>query len=249
MKIYKIFLKRSFFITLFLTVIISFIFFIPNNEKTSICKTDRISDIEGNTYEIIDIGERCWMAENLKTTRFSDGSKIPKPISNESWREAGNKNKGAYACYDNSKENCDIYGALYNIYAVNKGICPKGWYVPTDDDWKEFEREMGISEEEIDLIYWRGENIATKIAGEAELWKDKNIGERRNFNEYGFRAVPGGYRLSSGIYSWIGHRANFWSSTLDVSGWRRTIIPGSSEGIRRTAAAKNMGFSVRCIQK
>ena len=242
------FLKKPFLIIILLLISVSFVFLLKG-EETFVCETEKVVDVDGNVYRTVSVGEQCWMAENLKTTKFSDGRDIPQPLSNISWRETGEVKKGAYACYDNTEKNCDVYGALYNIYAVIEGICPEGWYVPTDDDWKDFEREMGTKEDEIDLLYWRGENIATKISGEAHLWKDQNVAERRSFNATGFGAVPGGYRLSNGVYSWLGQRANFWSGTVDASGWRRTILPESSESVRRTAAAKNIGFSVRCIKE
>ena len=206
-------------------------------------------DPDGNVYGTVALGEQCWMAENLKTTLFSDGSDIPRPESNSSWREAGEERRGAYACYDNDPRNCEIYGALYNVYAVSEGLCPPGWRVPTDGDFKDLERWLGIDRKEIDLLYWRGSDSATALVGEADLWSDTSIGERGHFNETGFDAVPAGYRLSNGIYSWLGQRANFWSSTVKASGMRRTLIPDVSDGIRRTAAAKNMGFSVRCIKE
>ncbi len=234
-------------LTLFLAII-----FITNDRNETDhfrCGIDKVNDIDENSYNTVQIGERCWMADNLKTTTFKDGVDIPRPESNTSWREAGNNKIGAYACYGNRNENCEIYGGLYNVYAVAEGICPEGWYVPLDDDWKELERYMGMSDEEVDLLYWRGSNLATALSGEPDLWTDPKIGTRKDLNSSGFSAIPAGYRLSNGIYSWIGQRANFWTSTIDASGWRRTIMPESSESVRRTAAAKNMGFSVRCIMK
>ena len=210
---------------------------------------EEMVDIDGNRYGTLTVGGQCWTAENLKTTHLSDGRAIPRPESDSSWREAGEMREGAYACYNNEPENCAVYGALYNAYAVSEGVCPKGWRVPTDGDWKDLERELGVDEEEIDLLYWRGSSLATALAGEAELWSDASVGERVHFNETGFTAVPAGYRLSNGVYSWQGQRANFWSSTIKASGMRRTIIPEITEGIRRTAAAKNIGFSVRCVKE
>ncbi len=212
------------------------------------CGVQEVFDIDGNSYKTVAIGRQCWMAENLRTTKYTDGEDIPRPISNESWREAGDNKAGAYACYNNLEENCSVYGALYNVYAVAEGICPEGWYVPSDGDWKVLEKELGMDKDELDLLYWRGV-IATALSGEAHLWSDPSVGERSNFNASGFGAVPAGYRLSNGIYSWLGQRANFWSSTINASGWRRTIAPESSEAVRRTAAAKNIGFSVRCIKE
>ena len=244
-------MKKKLNTALFLTITIVFLILITNNSLSTNsfdCGTDSVTDIDQNTYKTVAIGEQCWMAENLKTTKYSDGESIPSPESETEWRDAGNSKMGAYSCYGNNKENCEVYGALYNVYAVSEGLCPEGWYVPTDGDWKELERHLGVKEEELNRLYWRG-SIATELSGEAWLWQDETIGKRRNFNSSGFTAVPAGYRLSNGIYSWIGQRANFWTSTIKASGWRRTIIPEISEGVRRTGAAKNIGFSVRCLKK
>lgn len=235
-----------FYITFFIFLILITNSYISKNSFN--CETDTITDTDQNTYETVAIGEQCWMAENLKTSKYSDGERIPYPESNTEWRDTGNNKTGAYSCYENEEENCEIYGALYNVYAVSEGLCPEGWYVPTDEDWKELERHLGVEEEELNRLYWRG-SIATDLVGKAWLWKNEKIGERKNFNSTGFTAVPAGYRLSNGIYSWIGQRANFWTSTIKASGWRRTLIPEISEGVRRTAAAKNIGFSVRCLKK
>ncbi len=213
------------------------------------CGVDTVVDADGNVYETVAVGGRCWTAENVRTTRFSDGRDISRPESNSAWREAGNEREGAYACYNGEEEHCDTYGALYNVYAVAEGLCPKGWYVPTDGDFKDLERTLGMNEEETDLLYWRGSDQATALAGEAHLWRDESVGESDNFNETGFSAVPAGYRVRTGVDSGRGHRAHFWSSTIHASGWRRTLAPGNTGQIRRTAAAKNIGFSVRCIQE
>ena len=209
---------------------------------------EEITDIDGNSYSTWQFKDQCWMGENLSTTRYRDGEEIARPTTDEEWRETGLNETGAYACYDDQEENCNTYGALYNSYAVATGkLCPEGWQVPSDDDWKELEQELGMSREEADLLYWRGNPLGIKLAGNYELWDEDSFRDREEFGETGFDAVPAGYRMSNGRYSWLNKRANIWSSTLRASGWRRTIIYSSS-GIRRTAAAKNFGFSVRCIK-
>ena len=212
------------------------------------CGQETITDIDGHIYETVRIGRQCWLRENLKTTRFTDGEAIPRPLSNDDWRVAGNRRQGAYACYDNEDENCQIYGALYNIYAVDRGLCPAGWQVPSDEDWKELEVAIGLKPTETDRLYWRGEPLGVTLAGHYELWEEEGFRDQAEFGRSGLDLAPAGYRMSGGVYSWLGKRANVWSSTIKASAMRRTIISGSSGGIRRTAAAKNFGFSVRCIK-
>ncbi len=202
----------------------------------------------GESYQTVRIGSQCWFAENLKTVKYNNGDKIFNPIEDSEWREAGNNKKGAYACYDHNPANCRIYGALYNVYALEKGLCPPGWSVPSDEDWKILEIELGMDPEEVDLQYWRGAPVGVKLMGEGELWREGGRVGDKEFGSSGFNALPAGYRMSGGRFSYLGVRANIWSSTIRSSAWRRTIIFDSSGGVRRTAAAKNFGFSVRCIK-
>ena len=214
-----------------------------------ICEQDQMTDIDGNSYSTVKIGDQCWTQEYLRTTRFADGQDIPRPLSNNDWREAGNNRAGAYACYDNDLENCEIYGALYNSYAVDRGLCPDGWQVPSDEDFKELEINIGLDPDQVDWLYWRGDPYGITLAGHYDLWEPDGFRDEPEFGQSGFDAAPAGYRMSGGSYSWLGYRANIWSSTIQASAWRRTIISTSSGGIRRTAAAKNFGFSVRCLKK
>jgi len=89
-------------------------------------------------YKVVEINGKCWLAENLRTTSYRDGTAIPNLTDSDEWDK---DRQGAYTCYYNQEQNCDDYGALYNWYAVNneKGICPEGWSVPTQEQWTEAE--------------------------------------------------------------------------------------------------------------
>ena len=94
-----------------------------------------VRDIDGNHYDTLKVGAKIWMTENLKTTKYNDGTAIPTGLSDEAWRTT---KTGAYSIYDNNAANDAVYGKLYNWYAVNSGkLAPKGWHVATDDDWRE----------------------------------------------------------------------------------------------------------------
>jgi hypothetical protein len=114
-----------------------------------------VTDIDGNEYKTIKIGDQNWMAENLKTTHYNDGSDIPTGYSNSEWTQL---QTGAYAVYDDDASNADIYGNLYNWYVVDdsRGLCMDGWHVPSDEEFKELEMVLGLSEEEADNEGWRG---------------------------------------------------------------------------------------------
>lgn len=92
-----------------------------------------VTDTEGNTYKTIKTVTQTWMAENLKTTKYNDGTLIPNVSDNTAWTQLSS---GAYCWYSNDINNKSTFGALYNWYAVNTGkLCPEGWHVPGDDEW------------------------------------------------------------------------------------------------------------------
>jgi uncharacterized protein (TIGR02145 family) len=237
---------------------------------TTYCGT--VTDIEGNIYNAVLIGDQVWMAENLKVTYYQfNGDMIPSEYDNSDW---GELTTGAYAVYPTTNnetslatcgDDCaDIYGNLYNWYAVIdvRGICPEGWHVPTDDEWTTLERyicsELGghsNCEEEFPYGFprreWRGtdEGGMMKEPG-TEHWNDPNTGAT---NESGFNALPSGRRSSSGHYNRMGTHSYFWSSTeyYDEPQWRfgqtRELHYNRSE-VNLEIGGKEKGFCVRCVR-
>ena len=222
-----------------------------------------LTDIDGNLYQTVKIGEQWWMAENLKVLRYRNGDAIPTGLSQISWN---NTTEGAYSIYPHGEadginsvaEMLEAYGALYNWYAVNdsRGLCPSGWHVPTDEEWTLLEMYLAMSEEEEDLWGWGTENgskiKSTRTEPEQHpRWDAGNprwdLGNRDATNESGFSALPGGDRDIIG-YSYIGARGSFWSST---ECWVRAYLRdlGSHERfISREEHSKNYGYSVRCLR-
>ncbi|MFC1725743.1 FISUMP domain-containing protein [candidate division KSB1 bacterium] len=205
-----------------------------------------VTDIDGNVYNTIKIGSQWWMVENLKVTRYSNGDSIEHVTNDAEW--AG-LSSGAYCSYDNNTSNSDIYGFLYNWYAVNdsRRIAPEGWHVPTDDDWKELEMYLGISQSEADSTGWHGTDEGGKLKADTTLWNSPNEGAT---NETGFSAIPGGFRAQGdGVCHYIGSYAHFWSATeySSIYAWYRHL-DYSFSGICRDKYDKKHGFSVRCIK-
>jgi uncharacterized protein (TIGR02145 family) len=105
-------------------------------------------DIDGNYYTTVKIGTQVWIAENLRTTKYSNGTPIPYIEDNKTWSglTLGVVKTGAYCWYNNdSAKYKNIYGALYNWYAIidSNGLCPDDWHVPTDGEWAILENYLG----------------------------------------------------------------------------------------------------------
>ena len=211
--------------------------------------TDVCVDIDGNIYQTIQIGDQLWMAENLKVTHYNNGDEIPNNLSNSEWASTSS---GATAIYDGNANNVDTYGNLYNWDAVDdeRGICPEGFHVPTDDEYKELEMYLGMSESEANDYGWRGTNEGSNLAGSAELWADGYLENNSEFGTSGFTARPGGYRsYYGGYYSSMGNYGSFWSSSEGNSSlaWSRGLHYYYSE-VNRSNYYKQNGFSVRCLR-
>jgi len=223
-------------------------------------ETDTIVDPrDGQVYNIVKIGDQWWMAENLKATYYADGTPIPKVTDNFAWSSLGSTNK-AYCWYDNdSIVNSATYGALYTwAAAMNgeassdanpsglQGVCPDGWHLPSDAEWKELEMYLGMSQIDADDYGYRGTDEGGKMK-ETGLthWTDPNTGAT---NSSGFTALPSGYRVSNGNVGGMGVWAYFWSSTGNSStAWLRRLYYNDS-GVNRDYVTKGYGISVRCLR-
>ena len=193
---------------------------------------ETVTDIDDNVYNTVTIGSQVWMVENLKTTHYRNGDDIPNITDDAEWK---NLTTGAYCNYHNLPGNADIYGRLYNWYAVNdpRGLAPEGWHIPSDEEWKFL----------IDWIDHRGGKL--KEAGLAH-WYAPN---RYATNETGFNAIPGGLRGREGTFKLIGGDSYWWSSSEDGTdkAINRSIITELGN-IFDESLQKILGHSVRCIR-
>ena len=218
-----------------------------------------VTDIDGNVYETIQIGEQLWMAENLKVTQYNNGDPITHVTNNGDW---GSYDEGQYGIYDNDPSYAETYGNLYNWAVVDdsRGVCPEGWHVPSDDEWKELEMAVGMSQAEADDTGHRGTNEASKLAGNAVLWNEGDLKDNARFGVSGFNALPSGYHVTSnnvaGYYG-IGSLAYFWSSSDFIyydpySGndiivvWTRSLS-NDNASVFRFYDVRQHGFSLRCV--
>ncbi|MFH1252060.1 MAG: fibrobacter succinogenes major paralogous domain-containing protein [bacterium] len=241
---------RTFFVTSLLIIFLLFGIFCCEKDSTSSKieeTTGTVTDIDGNVYKTVKIGDQWWMAENLKVTHYKNSYDIPNTTNWDAWY---NLTTGAYCSYDNDAANAETYGHLYNWYAVNepRGLAPKGWHVPADAEWKQLEMYLGMSQSQADAEEgWRGTNEGGKMK-EAEYthWLSPNTGAT---NESGFSALPGGYRESGGGCDLMGSIAFFWSSSEgnDYYAGAR-YLSNSNSGVYRYDEYKHCGFSVRCVR-
>ena len=200
------------------------------------CGSGVVEDIDGNIYKTVKIGNQEWMAENLRVTHYQNGDPIPKVIDTNQWTS---QTKGAYCVYDNQEYYSSTYGYLYNWYAVTdkRNIAPKGWHVPTINEWQQLIYHIG------------GKDVAGGKLKEKGTyhWDNPNFGAT---NKYGFSALPGGFRYDDGIYANLGHYGNYWSTTDWKHGlWYINLASGAANVlIDKYAVDKEEGISIRCIK-
>jgi uncharacterized protein (TIGR02145 family) len=216
------------------TEVDSVIFYRPNgSSETSLVKYgEGATDIDGNAYQSVIIGTQEWMVENLRTTKYSDGTVIPNIADDTEW---SNDTIGAWSHYDNDNQYDSIYGKLYNWYAVETGkLCPTAWHVPTDAEWDVLTNYLAAN----------GHNGEEgKALKSTSGWNDGGNGT----DVYGWNGLPSGSWTEDGFSS-IGYYDNWWSSSQhdSVDAWIR-YISAYSDLAGRIAYNKNYGFSVRCL--
>lgn len=205
--------------------------------KTNVQNT--VQDNEGNSYRTVQIGDQLWLADNLRSTKFQDGSDI-----------------SSAAVPEDDEQYLRKFGRLYDWHDVNnpKNICPEGWRVATDDDWKALERTLGLSEAELDQDGWRGgENdlaIQLKASQPDGLFKKF---DQSKVNQLQFNATPAGVKWN-GFYITQGAYTEFWTNSAanDKKGIIRTLAYSwwnAHKGeIRRATSSKDYMFSVRCVK-
>jgi len=205
--------------------------------KKEAIQTGTVTDIDGNVYRTVKIGNQLWMAENLKVTHYRNGDAILNVMGKTAW---SNRTIGAYCNYDNNATNAYTYGRLYNWYAVNdsRNIVPNGWHVPTDSEWQTLSDYLG------------GDFVAggkLKETGTTH-WNSPNTDAT---NESGFSSLPGGYRDGNGAYHNIGREGCWWSSTEERdrnSAWYRSLSFSGSILGGDAVDSRQDGFSIRCVQ-
>jgi uncharacterized protein (TIGR02145 family) len=220
-----------------------------------------LTDIDNNIYRTIEIGSQTWMAENLRTTRYNDGSKIPNVTDNSTWITLRD---GAYRWYNNDGSTYkNLYGALYNWYTVKTGkLCPAGWHVPSDDEWKQLEMTLGMTKEEAEScgefpgIDCRGTDQGNQMKATSG-WSDWEGIPDKGTNTSGFSALPAGESDWSGwssggplvitgtTFRGAGICTTWWQSTPEGGG---RALGSTDFGVVRGVYPGICGVSVRCLK-
>lgn len=196
-----------------------------SGEKEPDIPDNTVIDVEGNMYPTIEIGTQTWMQQNLRVTVAPDGSPVTSYV------------------YNNNEEHAKTYGRLYTWDAAMngsteegaRGLCPAGWHIPSDDEWKVLEMYLGMTQAEADLVnVWRGQGVGTQM-GEGGV--------------SGYEALYSGRRDSNGSYYLMDQWEYMWSSTeAGASAWRRCLSSTATTVGRYDTFTKAYGFSVRCVK-
>jgi uncharacterized protein (TIGR02145 family) len=225
-------LKKSFLVCLGIVNVIVLVITISCEKDNN----NTLIDKDGNLYSTVTICKQVWMVENLKTTKFNDGTEIPQVKSNSTWIDL--TTPGYFWYYHDQSIYGNTYGALYNWYAVETDkLCPCGWHIPTDDEWT------------ILINYLGGESVAggkLKETGTTH-WLSPNTGAT---NENGFTSLPGGFRdYYVAGFNRIGDVGIWWSSTDSTASLAlyRSMFYNFSD-VERYVNSKKSGISVRCIK-
>ena len=219
----------------------------------------KVKDVDGNIYNTVNIGTQSWMKENLKTTKYNDGTVIPNVTADATWSTL---TTGAYSDYNNNPANSTTYGRLYNWFTVDnnpatkvtsnggKNVCPTGWHIPTDVEWTtltDYLTNNGYG------FGGSGNDIAKSMASTSGWTTDPTIGnvgnDQASNNSSGFTGLPSGYRNFDVSFSYINANGIWWSTTeFSASDGYDRYIFNNTAIVYRNSGNKHYGYPVRCLK-
>jgi len=211
---------------------------------------DSVADADGNLYYAVKIGSQLWINENVKTTKYNDGTPIEHVTDDKRWNKM---TSGGYCYQENDITRASLYGIYYNWYAVNSGkLAPEGWRVPTDEDWNVLEKYLSNYGKNRDGSR-TGSRIGVVLAARTNWSRDlteDNVGSTlaRN-NKTGFSALPGGYRFIDGLFYSQSNIGFWWSATEKGSNYAfDRHICFDENCLQRETRHKRWGLSVRFVK-
>lgn len=200
---------------------------------------------DNRSYKTVTIGTQTWKAENLDYGMRIDG------VDDQTENDVIEK-----YCYDDLSYNCDTYGALYQWdemmqYTTSEGtqgVCPPGWHLPTDDEWKTLEMALGMTQTHADGTGFRGTDQGSQLAGDEYLWTDGSLVQNGVFGSSGFDALPAGIRVPIGSFNYQSTTCDFWSSSESgADAWDHGLNYNIPQ-VGRFPYSKSYGISVRCVK-
>lgn len=201
-----------------------------------------VYDYDGNRYEAVRIGEQIWMASNLRVTHFNNGEDIPFLEGQDDWDYTDISESPAYCYYGLDEGNKETYGLLYNWFAAREpDICPEGWYVPSSSDWNQL------------IEYLGGAGAASRLKS-VSGWMDASGNSDPYYqgtDEFGFNALPGGYRRHRVDFENIGVQGKWWTGELsseDNAAGNYFYMVNNSADVKTLYHLKEYGLSIRCIK-
>ena len=193
-----------------------------------------VTDIEGNVYNTVKLGNQTWTTKNLNVGKYRNGDPIPQVQDNTAW---SNLSTGAWCYYANNSASGTTYGKLYNWYAVNdpRGLAPNGYHIPSDAEWTTL------------IDYLGGASSAGTKMKSTSGWLYNN-GSGNGSNTSGFAGLPGGFRDYNGVSGTFAY-GYWWSSsaTNTNNAWSRGLNPNNAN-VDGYYYNKRLGFSVRCLR-
>jgi uncharacterized protein (TIGR02145 family) len=205
-----------------------------NNPDNTVSDTVFTDARDGKKYGIVKINSQVWMSENLNASAYRNGDPIRYARTPEEWLDAANKKEGAWCYYDNDPKNGEVYGKLYNWYAVNdsRGLAPKGNHIPSDEEWTQ-------------LTVFLDENLAGRKMKADTGWFSSGNGD----NSSGFNGFPAGSCDDIGYFSSISIACRWWSSSenFTTNAWYRGLF-WLNRSVSRGNTSKSDGLSVRCMR-
>jgi uncharacterized protein (TIGR02145 family) len=216
------------------------------------CQGEDTHSYQGYEYDIVEIGDQCWFAENLRSTSYSNGDEIPGELDDSNWSAT---TLGARTVYGEGSStvqsgsgdetlNLTNFGRLYNAYAVddNRGLCPNDWHVPTHSDWADLEMELGMSQVEANATGWRGSDQGSQLkasSSDTPSWNGTNSSQ--------FSGLPGGYRSYLGNMVSADLYGVFWCQEMN-----QKMLGGIYDQVYSWVYTEEHfnrgGYSVRCLK-
>lgn len=208
---------------------------------------DTVTDIDGNVYHTVTLGNQTWMIENLKTTRLNNGTAIPLLVDSASWASV---EQSGYCWYNHSDSlaNANTYGALYNWYVVRSGLlAPKGWHIPSVKEWVQLEETIAS--------YYSKSGSLAKIIASKTGWERSTVSasigsDFSKNNTSGLDAKPSGLRAdSTALFNGKGGKAFWWASTPKDSVKAYHIAISYNVSTVEIGFSKfGNGYAVRCVK-